>query len=349
MANDRIEQFFSHSQYHMANISQKQPTFRRAIAQGSISMNPEAFEAVENATLPKGDVLKLAEIAGVQGAKSAATLIPMCHPLPLDHVAIYPVINPETHEVWVYGTVSTTAKTGVEMEALAAVNAALLTLYDLIKPVDPALAIGNVRLLLKEGGKKGLWIHPEGIPESLQAVLPQHNHAPLSGISCAVITLSDRASQGIYEDKSGKLLQNMLTDLGAEVKDYALLPDDQKLLGQKLKCLTNKVDLVLTTGGTGIAERDVTPDTVMSLADRVIPGIGECLRAYGAQHIAMSWLSRSVAALMGGTLVVTLPGSQGGVKDGVTALKDFLPHAIGLIRPMQQPQTEEHQAEAEPA
>lgn len=327
-----ITAFFEQSRYHMADISRKQPTFRRAVAMGRIHVGKTGYTHIRNGTLPKGDVLKLAEIAGVQGAKMAWQHIPMCHPLLLDHVAVYPEPEAETHSVVVYAVVSTTAKTGVEMEALAAVNAALLTLYDLTKPVEPALTISDIRLLLKEGGKKGLWIHPDGVPEALRQWLPTASERPLEGRNAAVITMSDRAHSGEYEDISGVLLKTSLEQLGCRISHYTVLPDDARLLEQALLELTGKVELVMITGGTGLAPRDVTPETIAQLDGIDVPGIGELLRSAGAAHVRTSWLSRSLAVVKDNTLVIALPGSTGAVKDSVETLKAILPHALDHVQ-----------------
>ena len=312
----------------MADITHKAATFRRAITMGQIHVGEIGFTHIKNQTLPKGDVLKLAEIAGVQGAKNAWQQIPMCHPLLLDHVAIYLDLDEKTHTIVVYSIVSTTAKTGVEMEALAATNAALLTLYDLTKPVEPLLTISNIRLLIKEGGKKGLWVNENGIPDKLRDLLPTKSERPLEGKTAAVITLSDRAYNGIYEDKSGLTLKQGLEFLGCKICDYIILPDDKKLLEQTIKRLSGKVELIVTTGGTGLAPRDITPETIAKLSDIEVPGIGELLRSSSAPHIQSAWLSRSLAVIIDKCLVISLPGSTGAVKDALEVLKPILKHAL---------------------
>jgi len=118
--------------------------------------------------MPKGDPLTLAEIASVLGVKKTSELIPLCHPLPIDHTATKIVLNEDDNSIEVFCVVSTYSKTGVEMEAIMGVNAALITIYDLSKIVNANLKIDNIRLLVKEGGKSGLWKNPEGIPNFLK-------------------------------------------------------------------------------------------------------------------------------------------------------------------------------------
>ncbi len=151
--------------YRMVDVGAKAVTRRRAVATGHIGMNPDTFVMVRDGTLPKGDPLRLAEVAGVLAAKRTADLIPLCHPLGLDHVGVAFRADESLPGIHVFCQASTSARTGVEMEALAGVNAALLTIWDLAKQVQADLAIGGVRLLLKEGGKSGLFVHPDGLPE----------------------------------------------------------------------------------------------------------------------------------------------------------------------------------------
>ena len=152
------------SNYRMVDVGGKEVTRRRAVATGHIVVGTEVMRHLQKGGLPKGDPLRLAEVAAILAAKRTPDLLPLCHPLMLDHVGLHCHLDIQNNTVEVFATVVTSARTGVEMEALAAVNAALLTIWDLSKPIEPALEIGGVRLLLKEGGKSGRWEHPEGIP-----------------------------------------------------------------------------------------------------------------------------------------------------------------------------------------
>lgn len=155
----------------MADVSSKPVTRRVAVAGGQIRIGREAFELLVAGQLPKGDPLPMAEIAGIQAAKQTPGLLPLCHPIALNRVMIHSVLRPETHAVELFCVAEIAEKTGVEMEALTGVSVALLTIWDLVKPVNPALEIGSMRLLYKSGGKRGTWVHPEGLPAEAEAII----------------------------------------------------------------------------------------------------------------------------------------------------------------------------------
>lgn len=319
--------------FHMIDVGGKTPTHRTAIAEGWIMVGERAYALIAQRALPKGDALVLAEIAGIQGAKLASQLIPLCHPMGLDQVQIMTALEPDTHAIRVSCIASTHAKTGVEMEALAGVNAALLTIWDLTKMVEPDLQINGIRLLAKAGGKSGLWLNPEGAPDwVLERVSPQ-TVKTLSSVCVAIIILSDRAAAGVYEDKVTPVAQSHLEALGAEVTGAYVIPDDPAELKRIVEALSRdgKTRLIMTSGGTGVAPRDKTPETIAALADRIIPGVGEQLRLYGAQFTPFSWSSRSIGATYGNMLIVTLPGSPKAVVEGIDCLHKQIPHLLNTI------------------
>lgn len=141
----------------MVDVGEKPVSVRTAEARGIVRMSAEAFALVRDNTAEKGDVLTLAQVAGIAGAKRASELIPLCHPLPLDHVEVEAVADPAVPGVRVTARARATARTGVEMEALAAVAAACLTVYDMVKAVDRAMRIDGIRLVKKTGGRSGDW------------------------------------------------------------------------------------------------------------------------------------------------------------------------------------------------
>ncbi|WP_049621207.1 bifunctional molybdenum cofactor biosynthesis protein MoaC/MoaB [Frateuria defendens] len=316
--------------FHMADVRRKRATARRAVAVGELHAG-SAYEDIAEGRLPKGDAIAMAEVAGLQGAKNAPQLMPLCHPLPLDYIEVRCERVPERQAIRVYCEVATFARTGVEMEALAGASAALLTLYDLTKPVQPALSIGGIRLLFKEGGKKGLWLHPDGLSDAERAHYRPRAAARLEGVAAAVVTLSDRASRGDYEDVSGPLLVERLRALGAEAGPAELRPDDEASLAARLRELADAgVRLVLCTGGTGLGPRDCTPEALARVADRHVAGIGELFRSESGRHTPLAWLSRADAVLVQGTLVIALPGSAKAVAEGMDILAPILAHALDM-------------------
>lgn len=320
------------SNYSMADIRNKRVSRRRAVAVGELYAGADAYAQIVERRLPKGDALAMAEIAGMQGAKQASQLMPLCHPLPLDLVRVRCVPVAERQAIRVYCEVATEARTGVEMEALAGVNAALLTIYDLTKPVQPALSIGGVHLLFKEGGKSGLWQHPDGLSaEEVDRFRPRAP-ASLNAARCAVLTLSDRAAAGEYADRSGPLLTQGLTRLGGVVEVQDVLPDGVEPLATRLRTLAQMgVRLCLCTGGTGLSPRDLSPEALAAVADRQIPGLAEMFRSQSSQHTPMAWLSRASAVLVGRMLVIALPGSAKAAAQGMDILGPLLAHALAMI------------------
>ena len=164
---DWTRELFQEKSFNMIDVSDKEITLRRALASGSIIVGKKVFELIKNRQMPKGDPISLAEVAAVLGVKRTSDLIPLCHPLPIDHTSTKIVLNEKKFSLEVYCLVSAHAKTGVEMEAIMGVNAALITIYDLSKIVNPDLLIEEVRLLVKQGGKSGLWLNPNGLPDFL--------------------------------------------------------------------------------------------------------------------------------------------------------------------------------------
>lgn len=157
--------------WSMADVSGKATTRRVAVAAGRIRVGAEAFERIRDGRMPKGDPLSMAEIAGIQAAKQTPSLIPLCHPIALNRVAVEAVLRPDDHAVELFCIAEIAAQTGVEMEALTGLSVALLTVWDLTKPVNPALEITGQRLVYKSGGKHGEWIHPDGMPPEVEAIL----------------------------------------------------------------------------------------------------------------------------------------------------------------------------------
>ena len=321
------------SYYKMIDVSDKLNTKRIAIASGTIHVGEYVFGLIKNNQMIKGDPIRLAEIAAIMGAKQTSNLIPLCHPLGLDKVEFVSELIDKEFAIKVYCIAITSSKTGVEMEALTGVMTGLLTIYDLSKISEPSLTIGNVHLIIKIGGKSGVWINPvvSEIPSWINKYLP--TSPDLSGLQFSSITLSDRASSGVYEDKSGQILNELVTELGGKIIEHIILSDDKETLKNKLNEIINQShpQVIITTGGTGISSRDITTDTILGLGGREIPGIGELLRIYGSKFTNFSWASRSLGVIYNNTLIIALPGSTNAVKEGVDCLAPIIPHLVKMV------------------
>lgn len=297
----------------MKDITDKYETLRTAKAQSVIKASPQLIEKIRFARLEKGDALSLAKASAVLAAKKTPELIPYCHPVKVDFVDV----NFEFTEQTIIITVDVKAidKTGVEMEALTASCVAALTIYDMAKPEGEKIEITDIKLLEKRGGKSDFLYE---FKEPLK---------------CSVITLSDTVFAGKKEDKAGKNVVAALKKYNIEIINYTILPDEPDKLKQEInKSVTEKVDLILTVGGTGIGIRDKTVETVKPLLDTEIPGIMEAARAYGQRRTPYSMLSRGVAGLIKNTLIITLPGSTRGSTESLNALLPGIFHIFSVLR-----------------
>ena len=162
MSETKLSHFDASGSAVMVDVSEKPVTARQAVARGIITMNAAAFAAVRDGTAQKGDVLGVARIAGIMAAKRTSELIPLCHPLPLSKLTVDFHLLPEQQAVEAVCTARTTGVTGVEMEALTGVSAALLTIYDMCKAVDKGMELGEIHLVEKTGGKSGHYVRAEG-------------------------------------------------------------------------------------------------------------------------------------------------------------------------------------------
>ncbi len=152
-----LTHFDQSGQAHMVDVSDKAVTDRVAVAEGWVKMRPETLEKIVEGKAKKGDVLAVARLAGIMGAKKTSDLIPLCHPLPITKVSLDLAVDEDRPGVRIEATVKTTGQTGVEMEALTAVSTACLTIYDMLKAVEKSMVVEDVRLILKDGGKTGLY------------------------------------------------------------------------------------------------------------------------------------------------------------------------------------------------
>ena len=295
----------------MVDVSDKMNTLRIAKAEAIISMKHDTILAIQDDALPKGNVLTTSKIAGIQAAKKTSELIPMCHQLNLSFIDIEFFLMKD--HISIRSMVKTKEATGVEMEALAAVSNAALTIYDMCKAVDKTMVINDIQLIEKEGGKSQY----------------TNEYRPKVG----VVTLSDSVSAGKNEDVSGPILIKGFVGSGCSVDHQKVLPDgSEKLVPLMKDWIANGVELIITSGGTGLGERDLTIKVLGGLFDSRLPGVEQALHAYGRNKLKTAMLSRLTAGLIKNTIVICLPGSKGAAKDALNVLIPTIFHSFHMIK-----------------
>jgi len=293
----------------MVDITHKSNTLRQAVAQAIVRVSSqETIDKIKNNQVPKGDVFAMAKAAGLLGVKKTPELLPDCHPLPIEYAGIEYEID--GLDINITMTVKTIYKTGVEVEAMHGASVVALTLYDMLKPIDKQVEIGTIRLMSKTGGKS-----------SYQAAEQK--------LTAQVVVCSDTISRGEKEDRAGKIILEKLKLVGLS-SDYQIIPDEP----EPIKKLVEKqeADLLIFTGGTGAGPRDITPDTVRPMLDTILHGVEEQMRRYGQERTPFAMLSRSVAGIREGNVILALPGSSKGARECMDAIFPHLLHVFQVLK-----------------
>lgn len=312
----------------MRDISHKQITLRTADAMGVLFCSPATIDLIRKDQLPKGNLFDVARAAAFLGAKSTPQLLPHCHPVSIDGMDMQfefldrglhsELFGPEVFDrtgILIRGQARSIGRTGIEMEILMGVSVAALEIYDMLKPVDKQLEIGHIRLLEKKGGKSDR--------VSYFATPP----------ACAVLVCSDSTAEGKREDKSGRIIQEMLEAVNARVKYYEVVPDDKIRIQDKIRqWVAEDIQFIFTTGGTGLGPRDNTVSAVKEMLERDADGIVEAMRVHGQMRTPMAMMSRAVAGSVAQTLIVTLPGSSDGARESLEAILPAVFHARKMMK-----------------
>lgn len=291
----------------MVDITHKSNTKRTAIAQAIVhASSADTINAIRENRVPKGNVLDFARAAALLAVKNTSNSIPDCHPLPVEHCKVdYELTDTD---IIIKLTVETIYKTGVEVEAMHGAMIAALTIYDMLKPIDEELVIGDIKLLEKKGGKSSF---KDQVGDS---------------VNTKVVVCSDSVSAGKKEDRAGQAIAEKLLQYNITA-NKEIIPDDETEIKRVIQSASNDgIDLLLFTGGTGLSPRDVTPETIKPLLDREIPGIMEAARTHGQDRTHYAMLSRGIAGMIGDMLVITLPGSTKGAAESMDALFPYVLH-----------------------
>jgi len=297
----------------MFDVGHKAETYRIAKAQAILKVKPETISLIKEGKTPKGDIFETAKVSGTLAAKKTPDLLPYCHPLPIDNVTIGVSLNQNSIEI--VAETETVWKTGVEMESLTAVSVAALSIYDMLKPIDDSLVIESIKLLNKKGGKSDF---QQKFDKKLRA---------------AILVTSDSVSSGKKSDQSGKIIAERLEKLGIEVAITKIIPDEVNQIESLLKefCDEQKIDLVLTCGGTGVSPKDVTPEATIKVLEKQVTGVSEMLRNYGQRRVPFSMLSRGLTGIRGNSVIVNLPGSTSAVTDAMDSLFPGILHIFKMM------------------
>ncbi len=298
----------------MVNITHKSNSLRKAIASAVVKVSKEeTIKAIQEGLVPKGDVFSFAKVAALFAIKKTSDIIPDCHPLPIEYADIRFSMQELSIEILV--EVHTIYKTGVEVEAMHGASVAALTLYDMLKPIDKHVEIQNIKLVSKEGGKSDFKINPEQL------------------ITASVIVCSDSGFQKLAEDKAGLALIEKLKSVSITTKNYHIIPDTKVAIEAQIQLFTKDSDHILIfVGGTGVSPRDITPETIQPLLEKELLGVMEQARNYGQERMPYAMLSRSIAGMIGETLVLSFPGSTKAAQEYFDALFPQILHSLKMVK-----------------
>ena len=292
----------------MKNTSNNIKTHHTAIAQAILRVSsPDTIASINS-----NEVFETSRVAGLMADKRTGDTIPDCHNFPIDYAEVTHRI--EGLDIIIEVEVQAISKTGITMEAMHGASVAVLTVYDRLKKIDKGMEIVGIKLIKTKGGKD------------------QYTDNPSKPVKTAVLVCSDSIAAGSKEDFSGKAIIGRLENLKVELTDYSIIPDEVTVIQNKVQSLCDQqTDLIIITGGTGLSDRDVTPEAIRPMLDREIPGIAEAIRNYGQEHMPYAMLSRSMAGLRGRTMILALPGSTRGAAESMDAIFPYLLHYFKVM------------------
>lgn len=297
----------------MIDVTDRSTTLRRATAEALVTMRPETATAARQGHIPKGDVAEMTRAVAMLGLKRTPDLLPFCHRIPVEHASVRVAIEEAAVRVTV--EVASIARTGVEVEAMTGATVGALNVYDMVKPIDPDAAIGRVSVVSKSGGRS------------------EHRPRTKSSPRAGVLVVSDSVAAGRKTDRAGAAVRASLEAHGVDVAAFQVLPDDPEAIADRVRRWVDDdgLALVFAVGGTGLGPRDRTPEAVLPLLEREIPGVSEAIRGYGRERTPYAALSRSVAGQRGRSILLALPGSSRGASESMDAVMPWLLHLLEVV------------------
>lgn len=291
----------------MKDITHKPESLRTAIATGKLYAPAEALQLLKDRKTEKGDALEVARMAGIMAVKNTPQILPFCHPV-MSRAAD---VSYDFQEGYVRAEASASVinSTGIEMEALTAVSATLLCIWDMLKPHtdQDQMHIGEIHLLKKTGGKS-------------------HYLRPLKpGVKTAILATHPDIASGKKSNKAAEHLRDLLTEYGFDVVEFEQCAGELQDTNKRLQAWLQKdIELIFTVGGTGTEPTDLTVEAVEPLLTKALPGLMETARQHGQKRTPYALMSRGIGGMSGNTVMVTLPGSSAGVEESFHALRGGL-------------------------
>ena len=322
------------AQAQITGPNNMRPVHRLSMTKGVIQLSPSGFgEITSDQNKAQFDRLcSSSEFSAQAAANNISTLIPNQIFGTPNHISTHIEVNLESNQVMIYAQVCAHSAFEIDALSLIAAQTAQTVLYNWIRKMDPESYMRDTLLIVGTDDRGIIWVHPSGAPEWVTSQIPKN--ISLAGKSVSILIMSDRAANGTYADACGPLIKNLLDQSDAEIKGTTIIPDNADDIEKTLRhiCAHDAPDLIIASGGTGPGPRDITPDILAKICDRMLDGLGDYLRHESMYFTDTAWLSRMTAGMMGHTLVIAFPGSPKAAQECWDILVPILGTALTRIR-----------------
>ncbi|GAA0878157.1 bifunctional molybdenum cofactor biosynthesis protein MoaC/MoaB [Algoriphagus jejuensis] len=295
----------------MEDITANITMLREASAEAVLHVShSETIQAIVENRVPKGNVFEVARVAGLFAVKNTPLNLPTSHPVPIEFTAIEFLI--QDLEILVSVKVKSVCKSDLEMHAMHGAAVTALAIYDMLKYIDKGMSIGQIKI-------------QEQLVGHFKSEFP-------TAFRAAVVVCSNAVAKGIKPDSAGQLILEKLTSQRCEITSYCIIPDDFDQIRTLARSLSADNQLVIFSGGTGLAKTDLTTEALEPLLGRRIPGIEEAIRSYGQSLTPHAMFSRSLAGMIGDCLVLAIPGSTRGAGESLDAIFPQILHVFPVMK-----------------